>query len=119
MTYTFSDSAYSRIQELINELRSEVTTSNALDEGHRRRLLRRLERLQQELHKSVSDIDRVWGLVGEAGVILGKFGEHTKPIVDRIRELADIVWKTVSAVEKLESGMPFKLPESKESKGEE
>ena len=42
----------------------------------------RLERLQSELHKTVPDIDRIWGMFEEAGVMLGKFGKDAKPLVD-------------------------------------
>jgi hypothetical protein len=68
-----------------------------------------LERLQTELHKRVSDLDRFWGLIGDAGVVLGKLGSDAKPIVDRIREVADIVWRTQSRAEELPSGT--RLPE--------
>jgi len=51
----------------------------------------------------VSDLDRFWGLVGDAGVVLGKLGNDAKPIVDRIREIAEIVWKTQSRTEELPS----------------
>jgi hypothetical protein len=62
-----------------------------------------------ELHKKVSDLDRFWGLIGDAGVVVGKLGENAKPIVDRIREIADIVWQTQSRAEELPSGT--KLPQ--------
>ncbi len=114
MVYEFSDSSFSRIQELLNELRTEVTSNVHLQEDHRRRLISRLEKLQRELHKKTSDVDRVWGLVGEAGVVLGKLGNDAKPIVDRIRELADVVWKAVATAEKLELGTPFQLPGPKD-----
>jgi hypothetical protein len=30
----------------------------------------------------MSNLDRLWGLIGEAGVALGKFGKDAKPLVD-------------------------------------
>ena len=68
------------------------------------RLLVRLEKLQSEMHKKVSDLDRFRGLIGDAGVVLGKLGKDAKPIVDRIKEVADIVWQTQSRTEELPSG---------------
>ena len=100
-TYEFSDGDLEKIQNLLNELRDLVTKSNAFEEKHRRRLLKRVERLQQELHKKQSDLDHFWGLVGDAGIVLGKFGEDAKPIVDRIKEITDIVWRTQSRAEEL------------------
>ncbi|MDP1927746.1 MAG: hypothetical protein Q8K62_04455 [Thiobacillus sp.] len=102
--YEFSQGDLERVQNLINELRDQLSTNISLEHDHKQRLLRRLERLQAELHKKVSDLDRFWGLIGDAGVVLGKLGNDAKPIVDRIREIADIVWQTQSRAEELPSG---------------
>ena len=102
--YEFSEGDISRIQELINELRENISEYKGFEENHRQRLLRRLEKLQSELHKRVSDLDRFWGLVGDAGVVLGKFGDDAKPFVDIVREIADIIWRTQSRAEELPSG---------------
>jgi hypothetical protein len=83
--------------------------SSLFEESHKQRLLKRLETLQRELHKKVSDLDKFWGLVGEAGVVLGKFGKDAKPIVDRIREIAGIVWRTQAHTEELPSDTPIPL----------
>ena len=101
--YEFSDGDLSRIQALINELRDLVSSSNMFDDKHKRRLLNRLENLQQQLHKKQSDLDHYWGLVGDAGVVLGKFGKDAKPFVDRIKEITNIVWRTQSRAEELPS----------------
>ncbi|MDP3979146.1 MAG: hypothetical protein Q8P85_14340 [Pseudomonas sp.] len=102
--YEFSQGDLDRVQVLVNEIRSHITENIALEEDHKRRLLKRLENLQSEFHKRVSDLDRFWGLVGDAGVVLGKLGKDAKPIVDRVREVAEIVWKTQARTEELPSG---------------
>ena len=107
--YEFSDDDIGKIQNLISELRDLIAKSDVFEEGHKRRLLNRLERLQSELHKRVSDLDRFWGVVGDAGVMLGKFGEDVKPIVDRIKELTGIVWKAQAKAENLASDLAFPL----------
>jgi len=104
--YEFSEGDVSRIQVLINEVRQLITESGLIAGEHKSRLLKRLEGLQRELHKKVSDLDRFWGLIGEAGVMIGKFGNDVKPIVDRIREIAEIVWRTQARTEELPSGIP-------------
>ena len=104
LVYEFSQGDLDRIQVLINEIRDLVAASHALAQEHRERLLRRLERMQSELHKRTSDLDKFYGLVGEAGVVLGKLGKDAKPIVDRIREVAQIVWGTQARAEELPSG---------------
>lgn len=101
--YEFSQGDLERIQSLVNELRTQITDNDKLQDDHKHRLLKRLEHLQSELHKRVSDLDRFWGLVGDAGVVLGKLGSDAKPIVDRIREIAEIVWKTQARTEELPS----------------
>jgi hypothetical protein len=101
--YEFTDGDLDRIQVLINELRKEISVSELFDDSHRRRLLRRLEAMQSEMHKKMSDVDRIWGLVGDAGIVIGKFGKDSKPIVDRIKELSQIAWKTQARAEELSS----------------
>ena len=107
--YEFSQGDLERVQSLVNQIREMIASATHLDKEHQQRLLRRLEKLQSELHKKVSDLDRFWGLIGDAGVVLGKLGNDAKPIVDRIREIADIVWQTQARAEELPSGT--KLPQ--------
>ena len=104
--YEFSEGDLERGQALLNEIRDLITQSPIFDESHKRRLLARLERVQAELHKQVSDLDRFWGLVGDAGVALGKFGSDAKPIFDRIKELTLLVWATQARAEGLPSNFP-------------
>jgi len=101
--YEFTDGDISRIQVLLNELREIISSSTEFDEKHKRRLLKRLESLQSELHKKMSDLDHFWGLVGDAGVVLGKLGKDAKPLVDRIKEITKITWRTQSRAEELPS----------------
>lgn len=65
--------------------------------------MKRLEGLQKEMHKKMSNLDKFWGLVGDAGVVLGKFGKDAKPFTDRIRDIMQIVWRTQSITEELPS----------------
>lgn len=101
--YEFSEGDLDRIQTLINELREHISGSNLFEQEHQQRLLKRLEKLQSEMHKKMPDLDRLWGLVGDAGVALGKFGTDAKPIVDRIKELTKITWNTQARKEELSS----------------
>lgn len=110
-SYEFSKGDQERIQELINELRDFVSSTDHFESEHKQRLLRRLESLQAEVHKRVADLDRFWGMVGDAGVAMGKFGKDAKPFVDRIRELTGIIWRTQARAEELPSdAQPPLLP---------
>lgn len=108
-SYEFSQGDLERVQALINEIRALISQTNGLEKEHQRRLLSRLEKLQSEMHKKVSDLDRFWGLIGDAGVVLGKLGNDAKPIVDRVKEIAEIVWHTQSRSEELPSGTKIPL----------
>ncbi|SHG16342.1 hypothetical protein SAMN05216361_1506 [Marisediminitalea aggregata] len=108
-SYEFSEGDLKRIQELINQLRDHVTSSDYFDENHKTRLLSRLEKLQSELHKKMPDLDRFWGLIGDAGVAIGKLGKDAKPFVKRIKEISDIIWRTQSRAEELPSDTPMDL----------
>lgn len=99
--YSLSEADAERIQGLINELRTLISENTQFKEDHRRRLLERLEQLQRELHRRLSNLDRFYGLVGDAGVLLGKFGNDAKPFVDRIREIVEIVWRSQAGAEQL------------------
>ena len=101
--YEFSDGDLERIQKLINEIRDLAVATDTLPDEHKGRILRKLEKLQSELHKTMPDLDRFWGLIGEAGVIFGKFGKDSKPMVDRIRELVEIARRSQSRAEELPS----------------
>ena len=115
--YQFSDGDISRIQELLNELRDTITESELFDAKHKQRILAKLESLQAELHKKMSNLDRLWGLIGEFGIVLGKFGQDAKPLADRIREIVQITWRTQARAEELPSGAT--LPLLSESKHED
>lgn len=112
--YEFSQGDLDKIQTLLNQLQDLVSKSTLFEKDHQRRLLKRLENLQAELHKRVSDVDKFWGLIGDAGVAMGKFGMDAKPIVDRIKEIADIVWRTQSRAEELPSDASFPLLSNKD-----
>lgn len=102
--YEFTDGDLKRIRALINELRELITDNTELDEEHKLRLLKRLEKMQSEIHKKVSDLNAFYGLAVEASVMLKKVGENAKPIVDRIKELTGISWNTQARAENLPSG---------------
>lgn len=105
--YEFTDGDLTRIQQLVNELRTELQQSELFTAEHKSRLMKRLEALQAEMHKKMSSLDRFWGLFGDAGIALGKFGMDAKPFTDRIREIAEIVWATQARAEELPSGTPL------------
>jgi len=101
-SYHFNEDEISYIQKIINALRDEITSKDVFKDEHKQRILNRLEALQQELHKKMSDLDRFWGLIGDAGVALGKFGADAKPFADLIKDLTKVVWGAQARVEEIE-----------------
>jgi hypothetical protein len=107
--YNFTDGDLTKIQTLLNEMREIVVSSNLFVDDHKARILNKLEGLQKELHKKMPSLDKLWGLIGDMRVALGKFGEDAKPFVDRISEILQIVWRTQAKAEELPSASPFPL----------
>ncbi len=52
--YELSQGDLDRIQLLVNELRTQISENQYLENGHKQRLLKRMENLQSEIHKKVS-----------------------------------------------------------------
>lgn len=101
--YEFTEGDVTRIQTLLNELRQLLCDNDELEEQHKRRILKRLEKLQSEMQKKMSDLDHFYGLTVEGFVMRQKVGENLMPIVDRIMELTKIIWLTQSRAEDLPS----------------
>src|SRR2546423_6950029 len=97
--YEFSEPDFKRVQDLMNELRDLIRGSTLISDEHKRRLLRRLEAMSNELRRKTNDIDRFWGFIGEAGIAMRKFGEDLAPISERVLELGGIVVSVIFAKE--------------------
>lgn len=108
-SYKFSDGDLKRIQDLILELKENITNSEVLDINHKKRLYEKLEGLEKELHKKMESLDKLYGLIGDAGVVLEKYGKDARPIADRIREIAQITWQTQARSEELPTGIELQL----------
>ena len=114
-SYEFEDEEFDRVQELVNELREAIIASDEFEPEHKQRILKRLEKLQQELHKQMSDMDRFYAMFVEMSVAARKVGTNLKPIVDRVRELTQIAYDVQIRAEGLPPGrgLPFKSEDDK------
>lgn len=99
-----------RVQILLAELREMLLNSEILDQRDRSRLLNRLDRIQGDLHQRLSDLDRFWGLVIDAGIVVGKFGEKLAALSARNQELLKIIWRVQTAQAGLEHTDPPASP---------
>lgn len=91
--YEFTEGDIEQIQEHVNQLRKLLQAATDLDEGHRARMLKRLEAFQRELHKKMSDITKFFGFMGDMGVAMSKLGQDAKPIVDRYEQIMRAGWQ--------------------------
>jgi hypothetical protein len=107
--YEFTEDDIAKIQKNINALRELIGGSEQIDQNHKQRLLKRLERLQQELHKKISDLDRFWGLIGDASVVLKKLGEDATPLVEHVKSIMEIIWRAQTKAHSLPEGTKFPL----------
>jgi hypothetical protein len=117
-SYQLTEGDRTRIQELITKLRQQIASSQVLGEDHKRRLLMRLEKLQRELHKRMSDYDRVYGLAIDGIILVQKFGDAVKPITELLREITKLFWISQTRAEELPGDSPLPLPPAPKQPGD-
>lgn len=91
--YEFTEGDIKQIQEHVNQLRELLQAATEFDEGHRARMLKRLEAFQGELHKKMSDLTKFFGFMGDMGVAMRTLGQDAKPIVDRYEQIIRAGWQ--------------------------
>lgn len=79
------------------------------------RLLKKLEALQSELHKKMSNFDKFWGFFIDSGIALTKFWENAKPFRDDVKEIVQIVSRTQAKAENVQNLFPLNLLKSGDS----
>ncbi|CAG0975936.1 hypothetical protein BURK2_01571 [Burkholderiales bacterium] len=115
--YTLSDGDVDRLRRVLEALRVRVAELEALPREYRDRLARRLEFCRGNLQKSMLDLDALWGLLPEAGILHEKLGEDAAPLVERVFEIATLAWHTQARAAELPSNTeaPFlTLPEAQD-----
>ncbi len=104
-SYEFSKGDLKKIEAMLDGIGKFVAGSDEFDQGYKSRLLKRLKTLQDDSYKKVGDLDQFWGLIGEAGIARANLGRDAKPVVDRVRKIVEIVWRTQARAEELPSGL--------------
>jgi hypothetical protein len=101
--YEFTSEELKTLRMLLYQLKNLLTDCPHLDSQFTQRLTRRIDNISKDLHIEMPSLDILWGLVGEAGVIVGKAGEKVAMIVNKIREVIHLIWQVQARSEKLSS----------------
>ena len=111
--YELSESDLEQIQKLINHLRKLLQDTKEIDDKHRARLLERLEAMQSELHRKMTNFEILWGYCIEASYAIARVGEAAKEIRKTIQEILKIAGIAASVAHELPSSTPppLQLPE--------
>jgi hypothetical protein len=105
--FELTDGDISEIHRLTSDLRSRITQTLVLDEKHKQRILSRLESMQAEIHKKLSDFDRITGTMYEVLSVIKKAGESAEPWMRIVRQVLIIIWASQGRVYELPSSAPM------------
>ncbi len=78
------------IEKHISDARQKIRASDAFEEKHKRRLLNRLEKLQAEINKKISDLDVMLAGVTEVTAVAGQSAGNLNPVVDLFKKIFTI-----------------------------
>jgi hypothetical protein len=98
------------IQERLNGLRDAITESDLFDEKHKQRILKKVELLQYELHKKITNYDSMLVNTLRLGRTLGGFGKDSMPFVKMVKELFGVLQGCDKELEALPLGEIDEIP---------
>ena len=90
--YDLSDQQLIDLRRWVTELQAKISGTCALSEHRRERLLKRLEKLQLELHTKLSSLDRLYGTTMEVVVVAQTLGDLSQSVIDIAAKIFGIVW---------------------------
>jgi len=105
--YHFDEDAMRRIRRDIHLVREVLKDKSDLAEDQRQRIGARLGKLESELNRPDTDLDRFWGLIGEASLCAAKLGEGSELIDNGIRLILSIVWQAQCEAAGVEANTPL------------
>ncbi|QFT31132.1 hypothetical protein FIV00_11640 [Labrenzia sp. THAF82] len=101
----------SKVMGLIAEMRQLVQDSTTFDDAHRRRILKRIAKIEDEVLKAQGNFDTVLAGIAEIGETLGQFGKDVKPLTDRMQEIRKVTQSKTKGTNQLPApDEPRKLP---------
>ncbi|UWQ36008.1 hypothetical protein K3552_10760 [Leisingera aquaemixtae] len=101
-TLQLSQDEISKLEDLIAQARKAIRISQLFSEKHKTRLLRRLEKIQLEIHKKAADLDVALAALVEIGEAVGDAATKAEPAVGFIERIVSLFNSS--------SGDPLQLP---------
>ncbi|MCF6430046.1 hypothetical protein [Leisingera sp. MMG026] len=79
-----------RLLALCSEMRDLNNSTTELDDKTKNRIAKRITAIEAQVRSGLGILDVVLSGVAEVGEAAGKFGNDVKPLVDRMREVAQL-----------------------------
>lgn len=99
--YAFGATELKRLKELAHQMDAALVQGEALPDGLTQRLRARIARLLADLRPALPDMDRFWGLMGDARVIRASGNTQARQLAGWLGEMSDIVWHAQARAEGL------------------
>jgi len=91
------------IQELLNKLRDAVESEQNITEEHKRRILKKINEMQMELNKKISDLDYLGGKI--MSILKGIKYTQEKIVSPLLKDATELA-KAINRMESTEGGIP-------------
>ncbi|WP_333805075.1 hypothetical protein [Sulfurospirillum sp.] len=101
--YEFSNDEFATIEASINTLKQDIRNAKILSEDHKDRLIEKVNKVQSELGKKMSNLDKTLGSLISIAKALGVAGKESKPAFDRINETINLISKVQDRGDSLSS----------------
>lgn len=88
--YQFTEENLKKLSMLVESLYYQIESNQELSDEARFRLVRKLDATKGKIQRKMTNLDILWGLIGEARVTLGNNNNGVKQIHDRINAIANI-----------------------------
>ncbi|UWR61801.1 hypothetical protein [Phaeobacter inhibens] len=89
-TFEISSDDKSKLLALCSEMRELINSTLELDDKTKNRIAKRITAIEAQVRSGLGILDVVLSGMAEVGEAAGKFGNDVKPLVDRMREVAQI-----------------------------
>jgi hypothetical protein len=105
----FSEEDLHRISGLLASLRDLISISPDLAPDHRRRLLKRIDRLVGEFGQKTYDLSLFWGFVAEISLVFRTPTPDARLLAPTMKQFMGIVWSAQAQAFGRPPTTPFKL----------